>query len=94
MGAPQQYGGRLALRLRHDVEAVVHAVNQIDICPSRRLEQRIRAGRAAVAIGMAGLVAAPYVGLRLRQAAHQRFSIQTAHQIFAQKPPCNVHGVT
>jgi len=35
---PQQYGGRVPFMLGHDVHAVVHAVNQIDVRMSGRTE--------------------------------------------------------
>ena len=82
---PQQYGGRLSFRFRHEVQAVVHAVDEIDIGMAGAQEQGLRPGRAAVVVGMARLVAPADVGLRLRDAARQQDAVSVPHQVFSQQ---------
>ena len=40
--AQDQYGGRVAFFLRHDIQAVIHAVNQVHVCMARRPEHDFR----------------------------------------------------
>ena len=83
--SPQQHGRRFSLRLRDEVQTVVHPVDEIDVGMARSHEQRFRPGRAAVVIGVAGLVAPAHVGLRFRNAARQQLAVPVPHQIRSQQ---------
>src|SRR5579864_409127 len=65
-GANQHATGG-AFRLRHDVEAVMDAVNQVNIGVARRAEQDACAGRQA-AVGVSGRIGGAQIGFGLDDA--------------------------
>lgn len=59
-------------RLCDKIQAVVHAVDQVNVCCSRRREQGLCPAGAAVVVGVAGLVTAADVSLRFCDPADKR----------------------
>ena len=60
---------------------------------ARRQEEGLRPGGAAAAVGVAGLVAAADVGLRLREAESQELPVQAAAEVLAKELPAHRQGV-
>ena len=91
---PQQHGGGLTLRLGDEVQAAVHAVNEIDIGVARRAEHGGVAGGLVVAVGVGGLVDGAHVGLGFRDAAHQQLPLIPPNQIAVHKTAGDIHRIS
>lgn len=59
--AANQNSGRIVLSFSHDIEAVVHPIDEIDIRESGRAEHDFRACRSAFGC-MAGFILRPDIG--------------------------------
>ena len=90
----QQHGGGLALRLGDEVQAAVHAVDEIDVGMARRAEHGGVAGGLVVAVGVGGLVDGAHIGLRFRDAAHQQLALIPPHQIAADEAAGDIHRIS
>ena len=90
---PQKHRAGLPLRLGHQIETVVHPIDEIDVRGARRGEEVLGTGRALIAVGVTGLVHPAHIGLGLHDAAHQSFSLKLPHQELAQQIPSHLHGV-
>ena len=80
-------------RLGDEVEAVIHAVDEIDVGRSRRGKQRLGPGGAAVIVGVAGLIHGADVSLRLVDADDQGDAVLNPDKIFSQKVLGDLAGV-
>ena len=90
--AKQDRAGR-PRRLGDKVEAVIHAVDEIDVGRSRRGKQRLGPGGAAVVVGVAGLIHGADVSLRLVDADDQGDAVLDPDKIFSQKVLGDLAGV-
>ena len=90
--AQQDCAGR-PLRLSDEVEAVIHAVDEIDVGRPRRGKQRFGPGGAAVIVGVAGLINGTDVSLRLVDADDQGDAVLDPDKIFSQKVLGDLAGV-
>jgi len=91
--AADEYGTGLTLRLRDKVEAVIHAVNEVDIRCAGPGEKGFGAGCAAVVIRMARLVNRTHIGLGFRDAADELYPVrQNPYDVPAQKVAGHLNG--
>ena len=90
---PDEHRRRLPLGLGDEVEAAVHAVDEIDVGCARRGVQGLGPLRSAVAVGVAGLVHTAHIGLRLRDAGGEGEPAVLPHQIFPHQRAGGLHGV-
>lgn len=79
--------------LGDEVEAVIHAVDEIDVGRPRRGEERFGPGGAAVVVGVAGLINGTDVSLRLVDANDQGDAVLDPDKIFSQKVLGDLAGV-
>ena len=79
---------RSAIRFGDDVQALVHAIDQIDICPPRGAEDHSRA-RSNTAVGMGSLVVQPQIGLYFDDGRRQ----SSTDQYFPQQAAGDCDGV-
>jgi hypothetical protein len=92
--APEQHGAGGTGGLGDEIEAVVHTVDEVDIGGAGRGIEGLGPGSPPPAVGVAGLVHRSHVGLGLGDAPSQPETVPAPHQIFAQKRPGGLHGVT
>ena len=90
---PDEHAAGLPLRFRDEVEAVVHAVDEIDVGDARLGEEGLRPGSALILIGVAGLVHPADVGLGLSDPDRQLFPLPLPDQIAPQQLPGHGEGV-
>ena len=83
-----EHSGRGALWFSDSVEAVVHAVDKVDVSMTRRaVHGRVPAGGSGP--GVAGLICLIEVGFDFHDAACQPLAIQYAHYSLAQEFLCH-----
>ena len=91
--APDEHRRRLPLGLGDEVEAAVHAVDEIYIGRPRRGVEGLCPLRFAPAVGVARLVRAAHVGLRLRDPGAEGDPAVPPDQVFAHQIPGGLHRV-
>src|SRR4051794_91972 len=69
------------------VQAIVHAVDHVDIGVAAREIEALVAGGPAAGPGMARAIGGSEIGFRLDEAEHQTLAVQLARQIAAQEIP-------
>ena len=75
----------MSFRLAGDVQAVVHAVDEVDVGEARRSEENGIAGGLAD-VGMGSGIVEPEIGFDLDDAAGEGLAIQASSDKFAEEP--------
>jgi len=84
---------RLTFSPSHEVQAVVHAIREVDVGVARRSEHHLRARRAPAAGGMGSQVVRPQVGLDLDQPAPPLLAVDLADEDLAQQVTGDGHRI-
>ena len=94
LAAADQHGAGFLFGFGHKVQAVVHTIDEVDICRPWRGEEGFCPGGSAVVVGVAGLVDPTDVSFRLCDSYDQRPSILHPHQIASQEVLGHLAGIS
>ena len=90
---PDEHRRRFPLGLGDEIEAAVHTVDEIYIGRPRRGVEGLCPLRFAVAVGVARLVRAAHIGLRLGDAGGEGEPAVPPHQVFPHQRAGGLHSV-
>ena len=91
---PDEHRRRLPLGLGDEVQAAVHAVDEIDVGRSRWGEEGAGPLRFSVAVGVARLVRPADIGFGLGDAGGEGEPTVPPHQVFSHQRAGGLYGVT
>ena len=84
LDGPQQHGGRMPFALRHDIHAVVHPVDHVDVRMPGRTEHDFRSLGQPFR-GMRGEIVGPEVGLIFHNPADAFQAVRYVNQVFPEQ---------
>lgn len=93
LGCADQHRSRLAGRFRSDIEAIVHAISEVDICVSWLAEHDLVSSRGT-SVGMAGWVVISSVSLYLNDDPFQYSGSESSYENLPEKFLCDAYRVS